>query len=176
MLAELSFYLWFMKKLFIVISIFFVSLVAQAHPFHVGVVEISFNSELKRFECAVKLFTDDTERILRNTYSEGVLDIAGANELPQVDSLLKDYLSNTLELSVNNKALSLEFLGKEGNADAIWAYAFFKAPEPFSTVTVSGTMLFELFDDQKNLIHWQTDEVKTHVLTEEKPAIQLVIQ
>jgi hypothetical protein len=176
MLAGLSFYLWFMKKLFLVLSILLASVATYAHPFHVSVVEISFNSELKRFECAVKLFTDDAERTLRNRYSQGVLDIAGANELPQVDSLLKDYLSNTLTLSVNNKALPLELLGKEGNADAIWTYVFFDASEPVSTVTVSGTMLFELFDDQKNLIHWQTDEVKTHVLTEENPTIQLVIQ
>lgn len=162
-----------MKQLVVLLFLSFSTIVVNAHPFHVGVVEVSYNQKLNRFECAVKLFTDDTERTLRSVYNKEVLDITGSNEDAEVDSLLTDYLANNVEIIVKETPLQMYFIGKEGNADAIWSYIYFEAPSQFSSFSITASMLFELFEDQKNIIHWSSDDIKTFFMTDGDAPIQL---
>ncbi len=143
------------------------------HPFYVGVAEVAYDQEDQRVEVAVKLFTDDLERALREAYDAPVLNISGVEENPTTDSLIHQYLDHHFQLRIHNKQIPLKYLGKEANADATWIYVYFPVEEEPQSATISFTAFFELFDMQRNLVHIKTEEVTTSMCERYSPSTSI---
>lgn len=146
------------------------------HPFYVGVAEVAYDQDDQRVEVAVKLFTDDLERALRETYQAPVLNISGMNEHENTDSLIQKYLERNFHLRIHNEAIPLRYLGKEANADATWIYIFFPVEEEPQSANISFTAFFELFAGQRNLIHLKTYEVTTSICVPYAPSVSVAFR
>ena len=59
------------------------------HPFHVSVVEIEHNTPDKSLEISCKIFTDDFEKVLAETYKTKV-DLINSPNKAAMDSLIKE--------------------------------------------------------------------------------------
>lgn len=144
-------------------------LTLMAHPFYVGVAEVAYDQEDQRIEVAVKLFTDDLERALREAYNAPVLDIAGENESSLTDSLIQEYLGEHFHITTNGKRIPMRYLGREGNVDASWVYIYFPTSKAPTTATIAFTAFFELFDDQRNLVHVKAEDFSTSICDKHSP-------
>jgi hypothetical protein len=126
------------------------------HPFHVGVVEINHNAGEATLEVQCKLFTDDFEDALSKVYKRKADLIAPAYHT-SMDTLVQHYLKTHLSILVNGKIMLANYLGFEQEREAVYVYLEIeKAPALIEKATVETSLLYDLYDDQVNLIHFST--------------------
>lgn len=127
---------------------------ACAHEFYVGLTDIVYNPETRRFEITIKVFTDDLELGLADAFnlSEVVLgDYGGSAE---EDSLIFGYTLRKFSFSrKGGEALTLQPVGRETELDVTWIYLETDEMQPLREAVVSNTMMMEIYRDQTHIIH-----------------------
>ena len=132
------------------------------HPFHVSTTEINQNAADKTLEISCHIFTDDFESAITREFGSKT-DFSKESMKPLMDSLTRKYLLNHLSLRVNNRAVKLEYVGWERENEAVYVYLEVDGVSAISQVEVSNTILFNLFDDQMNIVHIKVNgERKSH--------------
>jgi hypothetical protein len=123
------------------------------HPLFISVTEMNYNATDKNLEISCKIFTDDFEKALANNYKTKV-DLTTPADKNEANRLVKEYVKSHLLLKVDNKAVTLEFVGFEKENDAVWSYFEVKnitaAPK---NIEITNSILYESYDKQINLMH-----------------------
>jgi hypothetical protein len=123
------------------------------HPLYISVTEIDHNTKDKNLEISCKIFTDDFEKTLTSVFKAKV-DLTAPADKGEADRMVREYIKSHLLLKVDNKAVTLEFVGFEKENDAVWSYFEVKnittAPKK---IDVTNTILYETYDKQMNLMH-----------------------
>ena len=123
------------------------------HPLYISVTEMNYNATDKNLEISCKIFTDDFEKALANNYKAKV-DLTTPADKNEANRLVKEYVKSHLLLKVDNKAVTLEFVGFEKENDAVWSYFEVKnitaAPKK---IDITNSILYEAYDKQINLMH-----------------------
>ena len=124
------------------------------HPFHVSASEIEYNTKESRLEISSKLFTDDFEQVLGRIYKTKA-DFHNKALKAQMDALVTRYITTHLSIQSNGHILPLAFFGWEMDHEAIYVYTTAGAAgfNP-QKITVENTLLYDLFDDQLNIVHF----------------------
>jgi hypothetical protein len=126
---------------------------AAKHPLFVSVTEMNYNVADKNLEISCKIFTDDFEKTLSSVYHTKV-DLSSPAYRSEADKLVKDYIKNHLQLKLDNKAVTLEYVGFEKEMDATWSYFQVSntaiAPKK---IDIMNSILYESYDKQMNLMH-----------------------
>ena len=123
------------------------------HPLFVSVTEMNYNAAEKSVEISCKLFTDDFEKTLTNI-SHTKVDLTTPVNKGEADKMVAAYIKSHLQLKLDNKAVTLEFVGFEKENDAVWSYFEVKniTPAP-KKIDVVNFILYESYDKQMNLMH-----------------------
>lgn len=123
------------------------------HPLYISVTEMEHNATGKTLEISCKIFTDDFEKTLASVFKAKV-DLTSPADKGEADSMVRAYIKSHLLLKVDNKAVTLEFVGFEKENDAVWSYFEVKnittAPKK---IDITNTILYESYDKQMNLMH-----------------------
>ena len=123
------------------------------HPLFVSVTEMNYNAADKNLEISCKLFTDDFEKTLSNVYHTKV-DLSAPANKSEADKLVAAYIKSHLQLKLDNKAVTLAFVGFEKENDAVWSY--FEVSNTATApkkIDVVNSILYESYDKQMNLMH-----------------------
>lgn len=125
---------------------------AALHPFYVSVTEINHNAGNKSLEISCKFFAEDLEQILEKNYKTQ-LDIAAAKDKAAFDKFIPDYVGKHFSLTVDGKAVALQYVGFEKEKES--AYAYFEVDNISSVKNVSATnsLLHDFIDQQINIMH-----------------------
>lgn len=140
-----------------IVHILFVFVTWLAHPFHVSVCDIEYNSKTSSLEISQRVFLDDLEEALRRKSGWTTLDVMNPSDKKRFDALVKEYVMESLSLSVNNSKATATYLGQEVESDALWCYLEVTGVNNLSSITVGNTILIESFPDQVNLVHIKKD-------------------
>lgn len=122
------------------------------HPLHVSTTEINFNTKDKSLEISCRVFTDDFENALATQYKTKT-DLNKPAMHKAMDELIKKYLSTHLKYNVNGKSIPATYVGFEKDNEATNVYLEIDNITALQKLTLSNTVLFELFDDQMNILH-----------------------
>lgn len=145
------------KTGFILIALFCTAL----HPFHISITDIEFDEEAKSIEIAQKIFTDDLQVAL-NAFSTEKTDLLDKSQKEANDLLIRKYLSDNIHIEINGKPTDFEFLGTQREGDATWCFMEIPKTKKLKSIKVKNTLLFEMFEDQMNLVHVKrNDEIKS---------------
>lgn len=141
------------KRLFrsTVIIFFMIVSASFSHKFYVSLIQVEFNAETEALEITMKIFTDDLEYAISG--SQVSYGLITANEPPDVDSVLYNYIEKNFTIKINGKSYSLVYIGKEVELDVTWIYIEIMEIESIDTIEITDLMLTELFEDQVNLIN-----------------------
>lgn len=123
------------------------------HPFHVSVCDVEFNEEAKSIQLSQRIFLDDFEQTLNEKYR---VNLVIDDEISKVfrDSLIKVYLFESIQVSVDGKKKKGIYIGNEIEDDAMWCYIEYKGVTKFKSLRIKSTVLIETFEDQANIIHF----------------------
>ena len=149
-----------MKKTLAFISIFcfvlFVSAIGKPapnfHPYHVGSVEFKYNNFTKTFQISGKFFLDDMENALKKKFGQAV-HFDDERYRNQINSYLIKYCEENLKLKSENRLLKINYLGYEEDSESVNIYLESQMVNTPQKVEAGVSMLYNLFDDQMNIIH-----------------------
>ncbi|MEJ2203783.1 MAG: hypothetical protein P8170_06710 [Gemmatimonadota bacterium] len=118
----------------------------------------------------LRLFKNDLEEALRRHAADPQLTLQ-AN--PATDGLFMKYVSEKFSIAVGGEELPGRIVASGEDLldrEPVWWYTLqFDAPEPVTTFRVRNTLLFELFDDQRNVVkfvHFPEETQRTYSFAE----------
>src|SRR5688572_11730689 len=80
---------------------------AARHPLYISVTEMEYNDKDRNMEISCKIFTDDFEKTLANSYKVKV-DLTAPADKSEADRMVREYIKSHLLLKIDNKAVTLE--------------------------------------------------------------------
>ena len=125
---------------------------SDVHPYHVGSVEFNYNSKSQTFEITGKFFLDDLENGLKEKYGKAV-HFNDRKYQSEINDLLKQYCVDYLKLKVDNQFLKINYVGFEEDSEAVNVFLESEIVNKPKKVEVAVSFLYNLFDDQMNIIH-----------------------
>ena len=83
------------------------------------------------------------------------------NKLPtNIDELLAQYINDKLQVKVNNKVAQPVWVGKELDEEAYFIYLELPKTSKVNTLEISNAILFDLYEDQTNIVHFSAGEIR----------------
>lgn len=121
------------------------------HKFYISVTQINYIEDKQSVQITSRIFIDDFENILRERYDESIT-LAGKNEPQTVNAFVERYLKEKIAIKINNEKANIIFIGKEYDGDIMRCYLEIEGVKSIQSFEVSNKILFDLFEDQQNII------------------------
>ncbi|MFY7789174.1 MAG: DUF6702 family protein [Thermoflexibacteraceae bacterium] len=131
----------------------------NAHPIHVAVSEMNYNTQQRTLEMSHKFFYDDLETTINKSYNVK-LKLNTPQELPNADDYIHKYISTSFIVRQQGKVLPMTYVGREYEQDAVWVYYEITNAPITTNLLITNQLLMESFDDQSNLLHFQKQDYK----------------
>lgn len=142
---------------------------ATAHKFYVSTTKIEYVEEKQSLQVISKIFIDDMEDILQKRY-DPKLSLDTQKERPLDEEYLKKYVLQKLKIKVDGKEIPLHYLGREYENDVVKIFMEASSIQPFKTMEVGNSLLFDLTTQQQNIVHAKYgDERQSLVLDADNP-------
>lgn len=128
---------------------------AAAHKFHTSFAEADYNAKEASLQITLRTFPDDLETILGKRSGKSVR----LDRKEEAEPLLAAYLQESFQLkNAKGETLKLSWVGMDAGVDSAWLY--FEAPMPggFAGAQLRNQFLFDLYEDQINLVNVKQDE------------------
>lgn len=138
--------------LFILSPILFFTNFGKKHPYHVGSMEINYNSKSKAFQITGRFFIDDLENAISKQEGKNVR-FNDVSYNSQMESALKKYSFENLKMRVNDKNLNINFIGYEEDQEAVDIFMETEKIENPKKVETGMTFIYNQFKDQINIVH-----------------------
>ncbi|WBV58803.1 hypothetical protein PFY10_10125 [Chryseobacterium daecheongense] len=132
--------------------VFLYSFTIIKHPYHVGSVEINYNTKSKTFEVTGRFFLDDLENALGKKYNKS-FHFNDPKYKVQLDDALKNYSAEYLKLKSDGKFLRVNYLGYEEDNESVNIFLETESVNMPKKVEAAVSFLYNLFDDQINIVH-----------------------
>ena len=136
----------------IITQLFFTAIVSLLHPYFISMTEIEHDKASNSLEISVRIFTDDLEKTIRQTYT-GKVDLLNKNEKANSEKLIQQYINKHLIIKADGKVLNLKFDGFESEEGSIWSYLEYDNITSIKTLEVTNTILYDYKEEQVNFIH-----------------------
>ena len=94
---------------------------AWLHPMHVSVTEIEMDEKEKRLEIMMRVFIDDLETTMRQSFRQPELDVLEPKG-QTLDQLMQTYLKTRFSVTLDGKAQVFKYLGHERDHEALIFY------------------------------------------------------
>ena len=130
--------------------------VSDLHPIYVSVTEIEHNAKDKTLEMSCKIFTDDFETVLRQTYNTQV-DLLQPKDKAAMSKLVSDYVQKHVLIRIDNMPVALQFLGYEQDEEGIISYYQVNNIAGLKKLDIANNILFEYKKEQMNILHILVD-------------------
>lgn len=134
------------------------------HPLHVSTTEIEFNSKEKSLEISCRIFTDDFETVLAKQFKTKA-DLTKPAMHKAMDELIKKYMENHLKYNINGKIFNASYIGFEIDHEATNVYLEVTNINSLQKLNLTNTILYDLFDDQMNILHVEKQGARKSVKT-----------
>jgi uncharacterized protein DUF6702 len=158
------------------LSIIYLLFAPLLHPMHVSVTEIEMDEKEKRLEIMMRVFMDDLEVTLRDSFKKPEMDILNPEGVT-VDQMMQTYLKSHFKISLDAKPVVTKYLGHEREGDAFIFYIEVIDVKKWTTISVQNDIITETYDDQSNLVHVTSGEtVRSLRLTKNHPVDKLTFE
>lgn len=125
-----------------------------SHPLHLSFTNIEYSDSKNIWEITVKLFKDDFTDELKNLYGVDI-NLETDNFSTEQEAYFHTFISDHFKLQFDKDTIyvdSWKFTGVKQNFEAIWLNYSFHSPGQPSEVYIENTLMFNMFQDQKNLL------------------------
>lgn len=134
------------------------------HPYHVSVCEVVYSKESEAVQITHRIFLDDFEEAL--TEFTQLEDFVLLEDSLHSHQAIEQYFRKNFSIVVNGAQSKYTYLGSEVEDDLVWCYLEVTNVASLESIEMVNTVLTEIFDDQKNLVHYKIGgEKKSFILT-----------
>jgi len=151
-----------MKKLlytFIILSITAFSM----HKYYVSVTEVYIKPD--KLEIIIRTFPDDIENVLKDTYH-----INADLSKKQARELLKEYINSHFLVDIDNQPIDYQYAGMTMEDEFLVILVQAKINQTPQKIVVKNTILQDLYDEQKNIVHFfYKNDKASYILIKQEP-------
>ncbi len=143
-----------MKNFFfkiILLSLFLVFFSFTMHKFYVSIYQINYNKKENRIEITSRIFIDDLDAVLEKNYKKKI-EIGTSKETPSDIDLFQKYITQHFILKINGQKKSYSYISKEIDGHELVCYFKINKIEKIKTLEVENSALFELNQEQQNIM------------------------
>ncbi len=116
------------------------------HDFHVSYTRMAVEPTV--ISAQIRLFTDDVTRALIERSRAAAITLNS----PQGDAAFTAYMAAQFPVVVNGRPLTPVVVSGSQDKD-MWSYVVtWTSPAPITSVSMHNAAMFELFDDQQNIV------------------------
>jgi hypothetical protein len=131
------------------------------HPIYISMAEVEYKEKEKRIEIAVKIFSDDLQKVISRDEGE-VVEIATKREHKDANKYIIKYLKKNFKLFTSNeKELEWEYVGREldkNEAFALWVFMKVDKVKKLKGLKLYNNILIDFKDGQTNKISFRKDK------------------
>ena len=162
-----------MKKISLIfVFLFFCGFIN--HKYYVSTSLFNFNDS-NAIEITIRIFKDDLNSLFEKEYSAEYKLSSDLNS-PIIQSLISSYLENNIGVYFDKIKYQPIFLGSEDKNDLIICYLEIEKIPVSDYIKIENNILFNLFLDQKNIIHVKkNNEKQSFILTKKSSIFKLDI-
>jgi len=121
------------------------------HKYYVSTSLFNF-SEDNSLQITLRIFKDDLSNAISDTYLDQKTD-----DLNLIDELyfkqVDKYINSKISILIDDKKFEMDYLGLETKNDMYVCYLEIENLPTYSNMVINNKILFEIFDDQLNIIH-----------------------
>lgn len=153
-----------MRKNVLLLLLLPLLLSAGLHKFYVSTTTMEYKPEKKSLQIITKIFIDDLEDVLQARYDKNV-SLATAKERPQDETYLKEYINKKLKIWLDDQEVELKYIGRKYEVDLVKVFLEVTPVEAFETLKMENTLLFDLTDEQQNIMHLKIGKKRKSMIT-----------
>jgi len=157
----------------ILILLCFFYICSAFHGYHIGIIEIKHNETSKTLEVALKLSSDDLERILKIQGLQNPL-LGSEKENPVLNDSIQSYLFNHFSIWVNNTPCKAIFLGKEVEIHDTWCYLEVPNISNIEAIKIKNSIFMEYLEEQSHRVVIEANNTKKSILFSTFQRVQTV--
>ncbi len=131
--------------------VFFTLMSFSIHKFYVSIYQINYASEKKMLQITSRIFNDDLNTVLYKQYNKKTF-IGEPNESAEDIVLMKKYILEHFSIKVNGQQKAINYLSKEIEGNVVVCYYNIKEISKIKTLEIQNTALFDLNQEQQNII------------------------
>ena len=137
------------------------SFIPSDHAFHISRWEVNYETASGDIQISGHLFIDDLEAAIARTGKTG-LRIGTQDEDATADSQIEKYLLSKVIFTAGLSSVTPVMLGKELSRDklAVWCYLEVQGAKNVGNISISNTILTDVYNDQKNIVDFTVDKRK----------------
>jgi hypothetical protein len=124
-----------------------------AHDFYISILTMEHDAGRKELKLTWRMTTHDIEHALAPEVQGRRLHLGGEQELPQAGELLRAYVLQHIDLRIDGAPVEVKYLGREVEMEDMYCYLLVEDVGRFDSITVISTLLFDMFDEQENVVH-----------------------
>jgi hypothetical protein len=128
------------------------------HDIHISKCTIKHKAAEEVLQFSVHIFLDDLEATLADM---GYTDLALCSEKEDVDAefYIEAYINEMLIIKSADGPYKMSWVGKEVSEDlvAVWCYLEVENVSSTTDLSIDNNILQELYDDQKNIVTFTSD-------------------
>lgn len=140
------------KKYFRLLWLLLPLLFVFAHPFYVSVTTLKYNYEQKSIEITCKMFANDVEDALKKINNTKV-DVLNPSNKKVVEDMLSEYIKKRLNIEMNGKHLTFNFIGYEKDEDYAVCFLEITGVEVPKSFVIEDKLLYEYLKTQSNIVN-----------------------
>ena len=142
---------------------------ARAHKFHTSFTEASYNAEAGTLEVTLRTFPDDLEAAVRrrapsanSPAKDQAAPPAARDQKKEFEERVAAYVADTFQLTTAaGEPIKISWVGMDAGVDSAWLYFEARLPAGVDGVQLRSRFLFDLFDDQINLVNLKSGGKRT---------------
>lgn len=144
---------------------------AAAHKFHTSFTEASYNAEAGTLEVTLRTFPDDLEAAVRRRAPSAHAPArdqaapeppAARDQRKEFEERVAAYVAETFHVrTAGGDPVKISWVGMDAGVDSAWLYFEARLPAGAETFGLSNRLLFDLFDDQINLVNLKAKDKRT---------------
>ena len=154
------------KKTIFFFALFICLSFQKEHKYYLSTAQITYAKKSHSLQVITKIFTDDLELTLQKRYDPN-LKLNPDKDSTACLKYIKIYLKNKLNIKINEKNVPFNFIGTRYNTEQTLIYLeFFLPKDSIKTITVNNSLLTDIFEEQKNIVHFRWNNFKKSYLLE----------
>ncbi len=127
-------------------------LAANPHPLFVSVTELTHNTKENIVEVSCKMFADDCEKTLEQMTKTDV-DISHPKDVKQLEKWLNEYIQKHLQMKVNGKPATLQWVGYEKESESVWCYLQVNDIKAVKKLELTNSLLYDMYNTEISIMH-----------------------
>lgn len=127
-----------------------------AHKYYVSLTQVDYNQKSKSLQITMNVFIDDMELALNDIHKKH-FNLYTSKELADTDAYFQEYLEKHFRLKVNGNTSKYSYIGHKYEGDVVFFYVEIEKVTAVKSIEVENTVLFEHFQEQKNLVKFKVN-------------------